>query len=270
MLGKYSTVIWAGNDYQGDLADWQQTSILPYLDAGGNVILIARKGKDFLTYGKDGYLGVTLDSLNKYIWNCLSTHSDLDDMEFLADQDQISVFDTTLAGEESTLLFKTIDYFGKEWGLGVWKKPATGGSIRPEGGQFVFISGRPYRYEWNQLSSNIDVILADFFNEVNPSGTEERSDAVMTFRLEQNYPNPFNSSTSIRYELPLRTHLTLKVFNLLGQEIHTLIDMEKPAGTHTAIWDGRDAFGRDVPSGVYFFLMQCDSFVSRRKTVLMR
>jgi hypothetical protein len=191
-------------------------------------------------------------------------------MEFLAEQTVISLFDTTLASEESTLLFKTIDTDGKEWGLGVWKKPAGGGSNRPDGGQFVYISGRPYRYYWNQLRSNIEVILSDFFQEVNPSKTVDQPGRVTAFKLEQNFPNPFNTSTSISFELPRRTRLTLKVFNLLGQEIHNLVDGDIAAGRHTAVWDGRDRLGQDVPSGVYFFLLQSDAFLDRRKTVLMR
>ena len=270
VLGKYSTVIWAGNDLRGDLGYWQQTSIQSYLDAGGNVILITRKGKAFLNYGKDGYLGVRLDTLYYPILNCRSSHEKLTDMEFLAEQTEITLFDTTLAGEESTLLFESVDYSGKTWGLGVWKKPLDGGSLRAEGGQFVFISGRPYRYQWDQLRSNIEVILSDFFSEGGTSHSETAVRSDLSFRLDQNYPNPFNSATSIGFECSRHTRVMIRIFNLLGQEIETLLDTEVSAGRHTVIWDGKDMMGHDVPGGVYFIMLRSGPFVSRRKLILIR
>ncbi len=72
-------------------------------------------------------------------------------------------------------------------------------------------------------------------------------------RLGQNYPNPFNPSTIIPYQLPAPARVRLEVFNILGQRVATLVDGERPAGFHTAIWDATDASGRGVGSGVYLY-----------------
>ena len=72
-------------------------------------------------------------------------------------------------------------------------------------------------------------------------------------RLGQNFPNPFNPSTIIPYQLPAATRVRLEVFNILGQRVATLVDGERPAGFHTATWNGTDASGRGVGSGVYLY-----------------
>jgi hypothetical protein len=90
------------------------------------------------------------------------------------------------------------------------------------------------------------------------------------FALSQNFPNPFNPSTTIRYSLPKAERVTLKVYNLLGKEVVTLLDNEqKDAGYHVAIWNGRDAAGKGVGSGVYFVHMRAGNFVQTRKMVLV-
>ncbi len=71
--------------------------------------------------------------------------------------------------------------------------------------------------------------------------------------LGQNYPNPFNPSTIIPYQLPAPVRVRLEVFNILGQRVTTLVDGPRPAGFHTATWNGTDAAGRGVASGVYLY-----------------
>ncbi len=84
-------------------------------------------------------------------------------------------------------------------------------------------------------------------------------------RLEQNYPNPFNPSTSIQFQLSAPSHVTLKVFDLLGREVATLVDENKPVGVHSVRFDG----GR-LASGVYFFRLQAGSLVQTRKMILAK
>jgi len=78
------------------------------------------------------------------------------------------------------------------------------------------------------------------------------------FSLRQNYPNPFNPETTIRYEMPEDSHISLKIFALNGQLVRTLVDAFSPAGFHIATWDGRDDNGRNVASGVYLYRLVAD------------
>jgi hypothetical protein len=74
-----------------------------------------------------------------------------------------------------------------------------------------------------------------------------------TFALEQNYPNPFNPATTILYGLPQRARVQISVYNLMGQEILTLIDGIQPAGTHQLHWNGKDRSGKEVAAGIYLY-----------------
>jgi hypothetical protein len=85
------------------------------------------------------------------------------------------------------------------------------------------------------------------------------------FALLQNYPNPFNSSTVISFNLPLRSSVLLKVFDIMGQEIATLINEELAAGNYSRQWNVSN-----ISSGVYFYRLQCGSFTETKKLVLLR
>ena len=79
------------------------------------------------------------------------------------------------------------------------------------------------------------------------------------FALGPNYPNPFNPSTIIPYQLAASSQVRLEVFNLLGQHIATLVDGERPAGFHTAMWTATDGVGRAVGAGVYIYRMTVEA-----------
>ena len=91
------------------------------------------------------------------------------------------------------------------------------------------------------------------------------------FKLEQNHPNPFNPITEIQYALPSATNVTLKIYNILGQEIAVLIDNELiQAGWHSTVWDSRDIFGNNVASGIYFCRLTAGNQVITQKIMLTR
>ena len=89
------------------------------------------------------------------------------------------------------------------------------------------------------------------------------------FALGPNYPNPFNPSTILPYQLPVSTSVRLEVFNLLGQRVTTLVDGNRPAGAHTAVWDATDAAGQAVGAGVYFYRLSGGGATWTRKMVLL-
>lgn len=98
-----------------------------------------------------------------------------------------------------------------------------------------------------------------------------KQEVASTFQLSQNYPNPFNPSTVISYQLPTTSHISFKIFDILGREIATLINEVKKAGTHTVQWDGRNSAGQTVGSGVYFYQLKSgNSFVTTKKMMFLR
>jgi hypothetical protein len=92
-----------------------------------------------------------------------------------------------------------------------------------------------------------------------------------TFSLHQNYPNPFNPVTTISYALPKASDITIEVFNLLGQKVKTLINAaNQKAGAYNVVWNGKDQFGNQVSSGIYFYRIQAGDFIQAKKMVLMK
>ncbi|UCE18937.1 MAG: VCBS repeat-containing protein [Gemmatimonadota bacterium] len=93
------------------------------------------------------------------------------------------------------------------------------------------------------------------------------------YYLSQNYPNPFNPHTEMRYQIPdvrLPDHTTLKIYNILGQEVQTLIDEVQEPGYYTVIWDGTDERGQKVNSGVYFYRLTAKNYCQTRKMLLVK
>ncbi|MFB0515579.1 MAG: LamG-like jellyroll fold domain-containing protein, partial [Candidatus Neomarinimicrobiota bacterium] len=90
------------------------------------------------------------------------------------------------------------------------------------------------------------------------------------FALSQNYPNPFNPSTVIEYALPEPARVSLRVYNLLGREIVTLIDDWRDIGYHEVIWNGRERAGIPAASGIYFAVFQAEGILRTRKMVLLK
>jgi hypothetical protein len=90
------------------------------------------------------------------------------------------------------------------------------------------------------------------------------------FHLYQNVPNPFNPSTMIRYDVPEAGQVRIRVFDVSGRPVRTLIDRVEPRGGGATVWDGGDDDGQLVPSGVYFYRMEAPGFTETRKAVLLR
>jgi hypothetical protein len=97
------------------------------------------------------------------------------------------------------------------------------------------------------------------------SGSEVHELAPLTYSLGQNYPNPFNPVTEISYSIPRAERVSLRVFNLLGQEVAVLVDGTKPAGAYKVSFDGSQ-----LPSGVYMYRLETDSYSMSKKMVLMK
>jgi hypothetical protein len=90
------------------------------------------------------------------------------------------------------------------------------------------------------------------------------------YSLSQNYPNPFNPETTIEYQVPQTSPVQMVVFNLLGQQVCTLVNEVREQGSYRVIWDGRDESGQPVASGVYFCHLMAGSYHQTRKMTLLK
>lgn len=140
------------------------------------------------------------------------------------------------------------------------------GKVGPAG-DFIFVdvNGRTYvpgfsgRLDYNVLSGG-GIIL------------DVGDDGVMpdVFSLSQNYPNPFNPTTKIRFTLAQSGDISLKIYNVLGEQVKTLEESNLPAGTYERVWDGTTSYGEPSPSGIYFYELTADENSEVRKMLLVK
>jgi hypothetical protein len=116
-----------------------------------------------------------------------------------------------------------------------------------------------YLYRAVVLSPEVSAIEADY-----PPGT------ISEYSLYQNYPNPFNPTTTISYSLPVNSNVKIEIFDILGKNVATIVDNYQIAGTHQAVWNGRDMAGNLVTSGIYFYRLITPQFSQVKKMMLMK
>jgi len=88
---------------------------------------------------------------------------------------------------------------------------------------------------------------------------------VSNYNLSQNYPNPFNPSTKISWQSSVSSWQTLKIYDVLGNEVATLVDEYKPAGKYEVEWDASN-----YPSGVYFYQLKIENYIETKKMILLK
>ncbi|MBI2278650.1 MAG: T9SS type A sorting domain-containing protein [Candidatus Brennerbacteria bacterium] len=99
-----------------------------------------------------------------------------------------------------------------------------------------------------------------------PVSVEEEPDVIpSSFVLHQNFPNPFNPSTTITFSLPDRSHVRLAVWNVIGEEVATLVEEERSAGIHRIVWNAKG-----LPSGIYLYRMQTETSVQAKRMMLLK
>jgi hypothetical protein len=118
-----------------------------------------------------------------------------------------------------------------------------------------------------------DVALTDedvlaIYNEAFTDVESIASDVPANFKLVQNYPNPFNPATTITYSLPEKSFVTLRVFNLLGKEVTTLVSDEQPAGEYRVKFNSSEI--AELPSGIYMYVLKAGVHKEARKMIFMK
>lgn len=119
-----------------------------------------------------------------------------------------------------------------------------------------------------------DVAINQYHNIKEPDLSsvkiQESGNTPVSFDLAQNYPNPFNPTTNIDFTLSTMTHVELRIYDLTGREIRTLVSDRKEAGNYTVNWDGRNNNGNLVTSGIYVYQLKVDAFTQSKKMTLIK
>jgi hypothetical protein len=108
------------------------------------------------------------------------------------------------------------------------------------------------------------------FDTVTVSNLDPSDNLPNKFALQQNYPNPFNPTTAISFQIPEASQVSLKIFNILGQEVRTLVNDIYAAGQWSVNWDGKDNFGNAVPSGMYLYQLESEAYTEMKKMILTK
>ena len=117
------------------------------------------------------------------------------------------------------------------------------------------------------LSGSGELIIAEVLNEFI---LQKNSVLPHSYALHQNFPNPFNPVTSLRYDLPEQSFVTLTIYDLIGREITQLVNTTQEAGFRSVQWDATDSFGKPVSAGIYLYKITTGEFVQTKKMVLVK
>ena len=110
---------------------------------------------------------------------------------------------------------------------------------------------------WNNIT---------FIRKLIVTGVESnQGEVAKSYSLSQNYPNPFNPTTTIKYSIPKLSFVTIKIYDVLGSEVATLVNEEKPVGNYELTWNAAK-----LSSGVYFYQLKAGNYVETKKMILMR
>jgi hypothetical protein len=121
-----------------------------------------------------------------------------------------------------------------------------------------------------------DLLLAEFLLWIGHELKDQWEEGPMedetpnAYRLSQNFPNPFNPTTTIRFDIKSKGHVRLRIYNVAGQLVKTLVDDVMDAGSYTKEWKGTNNLGSKVASGVYFYRIEAGGYENVKKMVLLR
>ena len=170
-----------------------------------------------------------------------------------AENGQIVVLNTTVLVTDNTLI------------VGPFNTPLDASALQT--GSDVLVQGT--NNSDNTVEASTIVVATDAVTSV--SRPDELA-LPFDFELLQNYPNPFNPATTLQYRISARApqRVTLKIYNLLGQEVATLVDGVVPPGSHSVVWNATDANGKLLPTGIYFARIKVGQALQVRRMVLSK
>ena len=134
--------------------------------------------------------------------------------------------------------------------------------ISPSGSSVTVVASDPNAPDNGTISAES---VTWYYGNGTPSDVEQLDELANSFSLAQNYPNPFNPVTNIQYSIPQASYVTLKVYDVLGNEIATLVNEKLSAGVYNSRFDGAA-----LSSGIYFYTLKADNFADTKKLILVK
>jgi hypothetical protein len=284
-LGAYSTVIWHGNDVTDLNAPYDyKNEIKKYLDFGGNFLYAGiRPVRAFeRTFGNQIIFGdgdfiydyLKIDTAN-YNHSALfigalpfgSGYNSIfvDSAKTLSENEyHLKYIEAISSNSEGENIFSFDSDFDSTTVQGNLKGKPVGVEYMGTDYKTITLSFPLYYMNKESAKELIEFMLTNRFDEPMPVQDEAQNIPTM-FVLEQNYPNPFNPTTKIRYSIPQLSQVVVKVFDVLGNEIETIVNEIKQPGTYEITWNAQK-----LPSGIYFYRLTAGNFVSTKKLLLLK
>ncbi len=281
-LGAYSTVVWHGDDNSSAVSTEMTEALSEYLQFGGNLVYSGYRPTRALA--KNSGLTAIFDSthsMNKYFKvekaefsissRFIGATSDpynnifADSNKTKADYNyHLSGIESISANDEAEEIFFFDTNFDINENAGKFKGKPVGIQYSGDDYKLVILSFPLYYMQKDESENFLNQILENFMNEVTP--VEEKGISLpKEFALNQNYPNPFNPSTAISYQLSAQSKVELKIFDVLGREVQTLVNEIQNAGQYKVNFNASN-----LPSGIYIYQIKADNFIQSKKMMLVK
>lgn len=266
-LSDFKVVIWQGSNSERAFYPDEVTKLQSYLDNGGNLLITGQNiGSDiFETTGQSqfaqdfyhNYLhaNYVANAATFFIIKGIANDFISDGIQFIANEIYTRSLDKITPGDTNAVKFLT--YFNGPDIAGI-RAEADNYRIIYMSASFEQITELPVRdtlaarsLRW--LLENVAV------------GVDQEDNLPVQFALGQNYPNPFNPTTTINFSIPEKSFTTLKIYDILGNEVATLLSEEKPAGSYEVQFNSAK-----LSSGVYLYKLQSNNFVQTKKMMLLK
>ena len=254
VLNLYDKIIWIGNNYSGDLAFFNPAQVIEYVQSGKSFLLATRLGSNFFDSQLRNYCGISSMTGDMQVTDLVALDTNLVTMPSTGTNNLVHLVSFT-PSSEARPIFDDLTSNTFYAGFRINKQ---------DEGNFIFIAGRPYRFNSTASFENYDFII-DNWMSIAATGVDEDNSIITDYTLSQNYPNPFNPVTIISYSIPYKSYVTLKIFDVLGKEIETLVDETKETGRYNVNFNAAK-----LSSGVYIYSIKAGDFFESKKMILLK
>ncbi len=189
---------------------------------------------------------------------------------------ELATFSAEVVGRDGVHLAWSTNYETNNAGFNILRATAANGQYSKINENMIPANENKV-YEFRDTKVKVGETYYYKLEDISINGVRTEHEAIKIhvakpdkFELSQNFPNPFNPSTKIYYQLADPAFVKLTVYNLLGQEVITLVSEDKDAGYHVAMWNGIDKHGTQMASGIYYYRIVAGSFVQAKKMVLIK